>query len=57
MLRKSLPIDDPKQRQPVIDLARRQLNWSPIVPIEEGLISTINYFRSALDVAKDEGAW
>ena len=57
LVQKSLPIDDPKQRQPVIDLARRQLNWSPVVPIEEGLISTINYFRSALDVAKDEGAW
>ena len=57
LVQKSLPIDDPKQRQTVIDLARRQLNWSPVVPIEEGLISTINYFRSALDVAKDEGAW
>lgn len=45
---KSLPEDDPKQRQPDISLAKSKLNWSPKVPLEEGLIKTINYFKNLL---------
>lgn len=41
-----LPSDDPKQRQPDITLAKRDLNWYPKIELEEGLISTINYFVS-----------
>jgi UDP-glucuronate decarboxylase len=41
-----LPSDDPKQRQPDITLAKRDLNWYPKIELEEGLISTINYFAS-----------
>lgn len=40
-----LPADDPKQRQPDISLARQVLGWEPMVPLEEGLTHTIDYFR------------
>lgn len=42
---KSLPQDDPKQRQPDITLARKFLNWEPTIELEEGLKKTIEYFR------------
>lgn len=42
---KSLPADDPKQRQPDIALARGKLNWEPKIALEEGLKKTIEYFR------------
>jgi len=40
-----LPEDDPKQRQPNIDKARRVLGWEPKVTLEEGLKPTVEYFR------------
>lgn len=43
-----LPPDDPMQRQPDISLAKTKLNWSPKVPLEEGLVKTIDYFRTIL---------
>jgi UDP-glucuronate decarboxylase len=43
-----LPQDDPKQRQPNIDLARSALGWEPKVKLEDGLKETIAYFRSIL---------
>ena len=43
-----LPQDDPLQRQPVIDLARKELGWEPKVSLEEGLTPTIAYFRERL---------
>jgi dTDP-glucose 4,6-dehydratase len=46
---KTLPTDDPKQRRPDITLARTLLKWEPKVPLEEGLVPTIAYFRSKLD--------
>lgn len=42
---KPLPADDPKQRQPLIDLAKEKLGWTPEVPLEEGLKKTIAYFE------------
>lgn len=42
-----LPEDDPKMRQPVIDLARAELGFAPRVPLEEGLAKTIAYFERA----------
>jgi len=42
---KPLPVDDPKTRQPDITRAKKLLNWFPIVPVEEGLQKTIEYFR------------
>ncbi|HEX2059207.1 MAG TPA: UDP-glucuronic acid decarboxylase family protein [Thermoanaerobaculia bacterium] len=40
-----LPEDDPKIRRPDISKARRLLGWEPVVPLEEGLAKTIEYFR------------
>lgn len=42
---KPLPLDDPKQRQPDINLAKKLLKWEPQVPLDEGLSLTIAYFR------------
>lgn len=47
---KPLPLDDPLQRQPVIDLARKELGWEPKISLEEGLQYTINWFRIAREV-------
>jgi len=41
-----LPSDDPMQRKPVIDLAKKELGWEPHIALEEGLKKTIDYFRS-----------
>lgn len=43
-----LPQDDPKQRQPSIDLARSELGWEPKVALEDGLKETISYFKYIL---------
>jgi UDP-glucuronate decarboxylase len=43
-----LPQDDPVQRCPNIDLARRVLDWHPCVSLEDGLIRTIAYFDRLL---------
>jgi dTDP-glucose 4,6-dehydratase len=43
---KDLPVDDPKQRQPDITLARSILNWEPKVGRAEGLKITYDYFKS-----------
>jgi len=43
-----LPSDDPSQRQPNITLARNELGWEPKIMLEEGLMNTINYFRSVI---------
>tara|TARA_B100001057_G_scaffold463798_1_gene518350 strand:- start:79 stop:1011 length:933 start_codon:yes stop_codon:yes gene_type:complete len=45
----ALPEDDPKQRQPDIELAKTELGWEPRVSLDEGLVETIDYFRSYLD--------
>lgn len=42
---KELPQDDPMQRKPVIELAKKELNWEPHITLEEGLDKTINYFK------------
>jgi len=43
-----LPTDDPRQRQPDISLARKALEWSPRIPLKEGLSRTIAYFEELL---------
>ena len=40
-----LPQDDPRQRQPNIARARKILGWAPQVPLAEGVVKTIDYFR------------
>jgi UDP-glucuronate decarboxylase len=42
---KSLPHDDPVQRQPKITLARKSLNWKPKISLDDGLKATIEYFK------------
>ena len=51
IVHKTLPVDDPRVRQPDITLARSRLGWTPRVPLAEGLDATIAYFRAKLDVA------
>lgn len=43
-----LPQDDPMQRKPLIDLAKKELDWEPKVNLREGLIKTIAYFESVI---------
>jgi len=43
---KSLPDDDPKQRQPDIALAKKMLDWEPTVSLQDGLLQTIDYFKT-----------
>ncbi|WP_420336597.1 UDP-glucuronic acid decarboxylase family protein [Roseibium sp.] len=45
LIYRPLPHDDPKQRQPDISLAKSELDWSPRIPLKEGLKKTIAYFR------------
>ncbi|GGF25786.1 UDP-glucuronic acid decarboxylase family protein [Echinicola rosea] len=45
-----LPQDDPMQRQPIIHMAKKELDWEPKVKLREGLIETINYFDKILKV-------
>lgn len=45
---KPLPSDDPLQRKPNIDLAKKELNWQPKTNLEDGLNKTIQYFRNLL---------
>ena len=45
---KPLPQDDPTQRQPVIDLAKKELDWEPKIPLDEGLKKTIEYFKTVI---------
>jgi UDP-glucuronate decarboxylase len=48
IVKKPLPGDDPKQRQPDITKARKLLGWEPKVPVQDGLEQTVAYFRKLL---------
>ncbi len=48
ILFESLPVDDPKVRQPDITLATTKLGWAPSVKLEDGLRTTIDYFKSVV---------
>jgi len=43
-----LPEDDPQVRQPDIAKARKILGWEPKIKLEDGLVKTIDYFRTKL---------
>ena len=47
---KPLPQDDPEQRRPDISLAKKKFNWQPEVPLREGLIKTVEYFKKNLSL-------
>jgi UDP-glucuronate decarboxylase len=51
---RSLPVDDPRQRRPCIELARSVLGFEPRVPLRQGLRRTIESFRAALHVSVRE---
>jgi UDP-glucuronate decarboxylase len=40
-----IPQDDPMQRKPIIDLAKKELDWEPKINLEDGLKKTIKYFE------------
>ena len=48
ILQQSLPQDDPKQRRPDITESKSKLEWEPKIDLEQGLIKTIDYFKSIL---------
>lgn len=48
IIRMPLPPDDPTQRQPDISLAKNELDWEPRINLEEGLLKTIDYFKSII---------
>src|ERR1035437_4504158 len=48
IIRMPLPPDDPTQRQPNIDLAKKELDWEPKIQLREGLLKTIDYFASII---------
>ena len=54
LVNKSLPSDDPRQRQPDIGLADEVINWKPTIELREGLKRTIAYFREQFE--SDEAA-
>jgi len=41
-----LPIDDPIQRRPNIELAKTLLGWQPVVQLDEGVMRTIEYLKA-----------
>jgi dTDP-glucose 4,6-dehydratase len=47
-----LPQDDPKVRKPDITRARTMLGWEPKVPLRDGLVRTIEYFRTLAGTAR-----
>jgi UDP-glucuronate decarboxylase len=49
-----LPQDDPRQRQPDITRAQRLLDWTPAIPLREGLVKTIAHFAGRLEGAMRE---
>ena len=46
---RELPGDDPRQREPKIDKARDLLGWTPLTKRHDGLMKTIEYFKSQLN--------
>ncbi|OGV48595.1 MAG: NAD-dependent dehydratase [Lentisphaerae bacterium GWF2_44_16] len=45
-----LPQDDPIKRKPDISKAKKILKWQPLIPLDEGLVKTIQYFKKILNV-------
>jgi UDP-glucuronate decarboxylase len=48
LIYKPLPLDDPMMRQPNISLAKKELDWSPKIELDEGLLKTIEFFKSVI---------
>lgn len=48
LIHMELPQDDPLQRQPDITLAKKELGWEPTIKLEQGLVKTIDYFKTVI---------
>jgi dTDP-glucose 4,6-dehydratase len=48
VVHKPLPVDDPTQRRPDLTLATRVLGWAPEIDLPEGLVRTVEWFRTIL---------
>jgi UDP-glucuronate decarboxylase len=48
IVKRPLPQDDPTRRQPAIEVAKRELGWTPVVNLDEGLTRTIEDFKARL---------
>ena len=48
IIRKPLPVDDPKVRRPEITRAKTLLDWKPQIDIEEGLKRTIHFYKEQM---------
>ena len=46
---KPLPSDDPLQRKPILDLAKKELLWEPTTQLDKGIDHTINWFKKAIN--------
>ena len=46
LIHEPLPADDPTRRRPDISLARERLDWSPTIPLKDGLAKTIEWFQT-----------
>ncbi len=57
LVHRPAPIDDPKQRQPDISIAREKLGWQPKVQLAAGLNQTIAYFRALLGNHSNQAPW
>jgi UDP-glucuronate decarboxylase len=51
LVRKTLPVDDPRQRCPDITLARERFGWEPLVKLRDGLERTAAFFERELSLA------
>ena len=49
IVHKLLPQDDPMQRKPDISLAQNHLDWQPMVSLNEGLVTAIDYFKHSMN--------
>jgi UDP-glucuronate decarboxylase len=56
LVRKPLPEDDPRQRQPDITKARKLLRWQPKVKLRDGLKKTIPYFEGLIRTSRKSAA-
>jgi UDP-glucuronate decarboxylase len=53
IVRRPLPMDDPRQRKPDISMAQERLSWEPRVDLDQGLSKTIRYFDDLLKTYAD----
>ena len=56
IVKRPRPEDDPTRRQPDIGLARRLLDWKPVISLEEGLLKTIQWQMSLEGLGRAESS-